>query len=622
MRTPVLWLLGVLSLTGVVTARAQAAPDASGDPPARVARLALVEGSVSMQPAGTSDWTAAPLNEPLTQGDALWSDTGSRAEVDLGVARIRLDQLSSLSISDLEDRSVQLRLQAGSIDVAVSDVADLDWFEIDAPSAAVSILRPGEYRFTVDNASTTSIAVRSGQAQVQGSDPHDPAAPGAQVSTGQRALFGSNGAYAIMQAAPPDAFDLWCQQRQAVWNQEQAVARYVSSDAVGYQDLNDYGQWQPEGDDGYVWFPSDVPVDWVPYSTGHWVWITRWGWTWVDDAPWGFAPFHYGRWRHYGNRWGWIPSPPHQRTVYAPAVVAWIGGPGAPGAPSLGGGPAVGWLPLAPGEVFIPAYAASPRYVRILNLSNSRRLSAAQIDGVAANPAQQNRYENQAVPGALTVIPQVSFTSGQSVARHRMSAPPQWQSLAAMARAPGITPEHASVVGALTLSHISTPPGMVLARPALAHHTPPLPPPSFERQVAAIQANGGRPLDAAQLIALRRVPVPSARERSGEIAPFQAPTQNVFERRTREIEQERAEEQQAQQPRRTAPGKFQTQPESPSAPAPSLSRPVNPQAPAPLQRPVQQQPVAPPAGVEPPARTSAHPEYRRIPEPVSPNSAR
>jgi hypothetical protein len=24
--------------------------------------------------------------------------------------------------------------------------------------------------------------------------------------------------------------------------------------------------------------------------------MSPWGWTWVDNAPWGFAPFHYGRW--------------------------------------------------------------------------------------------------------------------------------------------------------------------------------------------------------------------------------------------------------------------------------------------------------------------------------------
>jgi len=36
--------------------------------------------------------------------------------------------------------------------------------------------------------------------------------------------------------------------------------------------------------------------DWAPYREGHWAWIEPWGWTWVDDASFGFVTSHYGRW--------------------------------------------------------------------------------------------------------------------------------------------------------------------------------------------------------------------------------------------------------------------------------------------------------------------------------------
>ena len=529
--------------------------DAGEDPPARAGRLAVVEGSVSLQPAGVSDWNAAPVNQPLTAGDTLWSDTGSRAELDLGEARVRLDARSSVAILDLSDRAVQLRLDAGSIDVAVSEVADLDSFEIDAPNAAVSLLRPGEYRLSVDNASSTSVAIRNGSAQVQISDQQT-----VDLAAGQRGLYGANGSYAVTQAGPPDDFDRWSQQRQARWVADQAAAQYVSTDAVGYQDLNDYGQWQEEPDYGSVWFPTQVAEDWVPYSTGHWAWIGPWGWSWVDDAPWGFAPFHYGRWCQVGRRWGWVPAPPHHHAVYAPALVAWIGGPGAGVATVLGGGAAVGWVALAPGEVFVPAYRASPRYLQNVNLSNSRRLNPALISSVAGNPALQYRYANRDIPGALTVVPQVNFTAGQPVTRHRISPPQQWQTLAPVARVPAIVPERASVLGALTLNHVGTPPSTVVDRPVITRRPPPPAAPSFERQQTAIAANGGHPLDAAQLQSLRapepirQIPAPAA---SGyrtipERAPqFQPPAQsmgpNVFEQRDREIEQERQAQQRAQQ---------------------------------------------------------------------------
>ncbi len=583
------WLLTAAG--GIACAQDAGGADAADDPPARAGRLALVQGSVSLQPAGVTDWNAAPVNQPLTNGDTLWSDSGARAEIDLGEARVRLDERSSVAILDLSDRAIQLRLDGGSIDIAVSDVADLDTFEIDAPNAAVSLLRPGEYRLTVDNASNTSVIVRNGQVQVQ-SSAQQPVTLGA----GQRGLYGDNGSYAILQAGAPDEFDRWCQQRQARWAEEQAMAQYVSSDAVGYQDLNDYGQWQQEPDQGSVWFPNGVAEDWVPYSTGHWAWVGPWGWSWVDDAPWGFAPFHYGRWGRFGRRWGWVPCPPNRRAVYAPALVAWIGGPGVAGAPALGGGAAVGWLPLAPGEVFIPAYHASARYLQNINLSNSRRLNQALITSVAANPALQARYANRDVPGALTVVPQVNFTAGQPVERHRLSAPAPWQSAIPVARMPAISPGRESVIGALTLNHVSTPPSTFIDRPVVTHRPPPATPPSFDRQLSAIEANGGRPLDATQLNSLRQAepnrrvpatttaPAPNANSYRGipeRARQFQPPAQklqpapqgmeqNVFERRDREIEQEREaqqrqqkiqqlEQQRAQQTQRFQPQQQETQ---------------------------------------------------------------
>ena len=100
--------------------------------------------------------------------------------------------------------------------------------------------------------------------------------------------------------------------------------RYVSDDVIGYEDLDDYGGWRPVPDYGTVWFPHVSVVGWAPYRFGHWVWVSPWGWTWVDDAPWGFAPFHYGRWVFVGGAWGWVPCPPPvvARSICATGVCA------------------------------------------------------------------------------------------------------------------------------------------------------------------------------------------------------------------------------------------------------------------------------------------------------------
>ena len=81
---------------------------------------------------------------------------------------------------------------------------------------------------------------------------------------------------------------------------------------TGYEDLDDYGVWRNEPEYGAVWFPTRVAVGWVPYRYGRWAWVRPWGWTWVDDAPWGYAPFHYGRWVYVRQPLGLVPGPPRR----------------------------------------------------------------------------------------------------------------------------------------------------------------------------------------------------------------------------------------------------------------------------------------------------------------------
>jgi hypothetical protein len=105
-------------------------------------------------------------------------------------------------------------------------------------------------------------------------------------------------------------------------------AQYLSHDVVGYEDLDDNGDWRDDSNYGHVWFPNRVAAGWAPYHEGHWDWISPWGYTWVDDSSWGYAPFHYGRWVTVGGRWGWVAGPVAVRAVYAPALVVFIGGGG------------------------------------------------------------------------------------------------------------------------------------------------------------------------------------------------------------------------------------------------------------------------------------------------------
>src|SRR5215469_15856580 len=92
-------LLAAALLT-VTLARQLRAQDRD-DPPSRVARLGYLQGSVSLEPAGESDWVEAAPNRPMTIGDKLWADQGSRAEVQLGSVTFDLGETpgSRFSIS-------------------------------------------------------------------------------------------------------------------------------------------------------------------------------------------------------------------------------------------------------------------------------------------------------------------------------------------------------------------------------------------------------------------------------------------------------------------------------------------------------------------------------------------
>jgi hypothetical protein len=479
------------------------------DPPSRVARLSFTEGQVSLSPAGTDDWVAVELNRPITTSDKLWSDQNSKAELHVGSASIRLGDTTGFSFLNLTDQMMQVQLTEGTINVRVRRLAQEEAIEIDTPNLAFSILRPGKYRINVNEAGdTTVINVRDGDGEVTGEG------SSYAVHPGQQGIFtGTDTLNADIEPLPDaDAFDSWCDERDL--REDHSVARrYVSDDVIGYEDLDDYGGWRPVQDYGTVWFPHAAVVGWAPYRFGHWVWISPWGWTWVDDAPWGFAPFHYGRWVYVGGAWGWVPCPPpvvavaYVRPVYAPALVAWVGGPHFVAGFAAGGfaaGVNVGWFPLGPREVFVPSYPVSRVYVNNVNISNTT-VNQTVINNyynttiVNKNVAVNNvKYVNQGVTGAVTVTSPHAFTSAQPVGRNMVAVNQSEVATApAAVRAPAVVPPKQAVLGAGAAATVH-PPATIQNRAVVAKSTPPPPPPSFAVRQAAIQKNQGRPISAAE----------------------------------------------------------------------------------------------------------------------------
>ena len=129
----------ILAATFAAALGQRAAAQDQDDPPGRVARLSYMEGSVSFQPAGEDEWVDAVPNRPLTTGDKLWADRDSRAEVQLGSATLDLAPNTGFSFLNLDDRTVQIQLSAGIVNVRVYELDRDTDYEIDTPNSAITL---------------------------------------------------------------------------------------------------------------------------------------------------------------------------------------------------------------------------------------------------------------------------------------------------------------------------------------------------------------------------------------------------------------------------------------------------------------------------------------------------
>jgi len=601
-----------------------AAVSALADPPSRAVRLQYISGPVSIQPGGVNDWVEAVVNRPLTTADRVWTDQAARAELHLGSAGLRMNAETSLTLTNVSDDLVQVELDQGTLNLHIRHLFGGETYEVDTPNQAFTILKAGDYRFDVDpNADTTSVTVWRGEGEANGQG------PGVKLRSGDQASFtaGTSMQHQVLGAPGFDGFDDWCRVRDDREDHAKSY-QYVSADVVGADELDQYGTWRTEGEYGAVWVPAVAP-GWAPYHYGHWVWVEPWGWTWVDDAPWGYAPCHYGRWVRLGGYWGWAPGPiVVARPVYAPALVAWVGGPHFGVGLSFGGGGGVGWFALGWGEPYVPSYHVSREYFQQVNVSNTRITNITTVTNnyyvtnnntttIVNNNIQNIHYANQTVNGAVTAVPTRTMTNSESVAKAAVAVPATQIRAGAFATAAPVAPVRASVLGLNAAAHAPVPPPQAMARPVVSHAAPPPKPVPFEARQEALAKNPGRPLDTQTEAQLR-----TNYMRTAQPAPANrmAPATGVT----------------AAQPARPAvPGA--AQPPRPGAPAASNPAAANPNAgesksaPHPALGAAQPQPTMPAPNVPRPPTASVQPVSanpatspalsRPVPRPPQPGSS-
>jgi FecR protein len=376
----------------------------NGDSPEHgVARLSVVQGNVTIKQADTGEESAAVVNGPLMKEDMVLTGDNSRAEVQFdSVNMVRIAPNSQVRFGEVQFHNYALQVAAGTATYRVLRDNDAQ-VEISLPAVSLRPVRQGVYRFTVMPDGQTQITVLSGEGEVYSAKGSEKLSQGQMMMVrGQE----TDPEFQVVAAAQPDEWDRWNDQRDFAFNR--AVSpRYVSPDVYGTEELDPYGSWQNDPEYGNVWIPR-VDADWAPYREGRWTWVNYYGWTWVSADPWGWAPYHYGRWFHGARGWGWYPGPISARYYWRPALVGFFGwGSGFGSGVSIGVGfgyANVGWVPLAPHEVYRPWYGRG--------FYNGRRVGAVNNITVVNNTNISNVYRNARFDRGITSVRSGEFGRG------------------------------------------------------------------------------------------------------------------------------------------------------------------------------------------------------------------
>ncbi len=314
--------LAVLLLLAV-PAGAVAQPDAPPEPTNAPPHLIRLDGA-GAQVVREGATLPLELGDPVLFGDRvdlgeaagqlLWGD-GTRLALDRGA---RFEALGPSLVAVTAGRAL------------VSTPPTATPLRVDTPAGSFTLAPGGEYRFSLEN-ETTTLGVVRGRADVQNALGDQAVGAGYQVAVRDGLSPESPRPF---NAAAYDSFAEWANAPAAAPATGAPLETFADPRFEAYTDVfNRYGAWESDAQYGAVWYPQ-VGADWRPYAEGYWQsYGPQQDWLWVGRDPWGWPTHHFGRWGvNPRGRWYWMPG-----RQWAPAWVSWSVGPGH-----------VGWTPLAP----------------------------------------------------------------------------------------------------------------------------------------------------------------------------------------------------------------------------------------------------------------------------------
>lgn len=333
------WAILLMLSCLCVGANAAIADDETPEITQRVVRVSVIQGEAQIKRASTDgenseEWERVVQNLPLVEGDEITTSGDTRIEIQFDRnTYLRLGENSYLKIVNLRDEGIALSLPQGvlSLNLLKFD-KDNTYFEIDAPSTTIAAQKAGTYRLDAGDSRSEEVAVtvrNGGEARIYSTN------SGFTLRDGRTAKVTISGDYAgewDMQAASrmTDDFEEWVLERNDVVASRLEKAKYdeyYTDEFYGAEDLNDNGEWINTSDYGYVWRPyrnvTSRYDNWSPYRYGQWRLLPYYGWTWVNDEPWGWATYHHGRWVYHNGYWAWTPYNYRRasRSYWRPALV-------------------------------------------------------------------------------------------------------------------------------------------------------------------------------------------------------------------------------------------------------------------------------------------------------------
>jgi hypothetical protein len=398
----------------------------------RVGRIAVAEGEIAIrlpanaqpdQAAHPGPWADAGVNDPIAEGMSVRTAEKARAVLRIGGDTLALAGGSEAEIVSLDRGTAEIALHRGRIGVRLAELDSALGVNVTIPSGGIRLLAPGEYDILADEGRFPArLAVLAGTARFSGKGLD------AVIADGGAVLLTGNDPVGMLPGGTEEDEFVASWRAHGADRMGKTALRHVSPAMTGYEALDEHGAWEVVGGYGAVWFPNELPQDWAPYRSGHWRWVNPWGWTWIDDMPWGFVTSHYGRWVRFGasdpepGSWGWVPGKKVKNPSYMPAGVAFLGTPGVGLSYPDAFGPAVAWFPLAPNEVYWPRFTDDLAAIRRLN-------AGAVAEPATIGPALNGKPPADVVTGDYrnrrfaTVVPRAVFLGGKPVAEALIDLP-------------------------------------------------------------------------------------------------------------------------------------------------------------------------------------------------------